>query len=436
MPGFVFEIIIIFVLIIANGLFAAAELAIVSARHGRLQQEIDEGKRKKSAQQALELARNPNNFLATVQVGITLIGTLASAFGGASLSATLARWFRTLPLLAPYADTLALGSVVILITYFSLILGELVPKRLALQAAENVAIRLAPLMTLLAKILRPTVVLLAGSTNLVLRLLGRYNAAEQPVTEEDIVYLTQQAIASGTVEKEEKEFISRVFRFTDRPVSHVMVPRTEIVAVETGTPLPQVLETFLESGYTRIPLYQGSLDNVVGVLYAKDLLRPRSTGEPVDLTNLARPAYFVSEYQHIDDLLTTFRRKGMHLAIVIDEYSQVIGLVTLEDLLEELVGEIRDEYDEPESNAFVQRRDGSWLVDGMVDYREAEEKIGLHLPEEEVQRHDYKTLAGLLLAHLGRIPIVGDVVSIDGFDFEVVDMDGRRIDRVLIKRRQ
>lgn len=424
------EIAIIFVLILANSFFAASEIAIVSARRSRLQQKADAGER--SAQQALDLAEHPDRFLATVQVGITLISTLAAAFGGANISTPLAQWLRTFPSLAASADTLALVTVVLLITYFSLILGELVPKRLALQSAEGIALFVAPIMNKLATVARPAIALLNISVDLILRLLGRHERSRVDVTEEDIVYLAREGAVSGTVETEEEEFIHRVFRFTDRAVDSVMLPRTEIVAVEVGTPFEKVVETFLSSGYTRLPLYDGTLDNIVGVLYAKDLLRTRASSEHIDLLNLARPAFFITEYQHIDDLLSTFRRKGIHMAIVIDEYSQVVGLVTLEDVLEELVGDIQDEYDEPEENAFVQREDGSWLVDAMTPQDIVREKIGMSVSAAEEQG-EYHTLAGMILAHLGRIPVVGDTVTIGEFVFEVVDMDNRRIDKVLIR---
>lgn len=434
MTGFIgTEAIIIFILILANGFFAASEIAIVSARRSRLQQQVDAGQ--KRAKQALELAADPDRFLATVQVGITLISTLAAAFGGASISAPLANWFRTFPLIRPYADSLALATVVILITYFSLILGELVPKRLALQSAERIATFAAPLMLRLSRILNPVVALLSGSANLVLRLLGQSKAVTHTVTEEDIVYLAREGEVSGTVETGEQEFISRVFRFTDRPVSSIMTPRTEIVAVEVDTPLEEVIELFLSSGNSRLPLYENSLDNIIGVLYAKDLLRARPANRNTDIRELARPAFFISEFQHVDDLLTTFRRKGVHMAIVIDEYSQVTGLVTLEDVLEELVGEIQDEYDLPETNhEIVQREDGSWLVDGLLDHELVREKIGMK-PAPEKERNEYHTLAGMLLAHMGRIPKTGDCVTIGDFIFEVVDMDGKRIDKVLIRHK-
>lgn len=431
MSGFpIVEVLIIFVLILANAFFAASEIAIVSARRSRLQQEADAGK--KSAKQALDLAEDPERFLATVQIGITLISTLSAAYGGASISAILSTWLKTFPYIGPYADTVSLVIVVLLITYFSLLIGELVPKRIALQSAERIANVAAPFMTKLAAFARPVVGFLTFSANLVLRLIGQHKARKQEVTEEDIVYLAREGAVSGTVESGEEEFISRIFRFSDRAVNTIMMPRTEIVAIEVGTPLEQVIETFLSSGYTRLPLYEDSLDNIVGVLYAKDLLRKRAEEEQVDLVKLARPPFFIFEYQYVDDLLTIFRRKGVHLAIVIDEYSQVTGLVTLEDVLEELVGEIHDEYDQPEEVDFTQREDGSWLINGMADQQRVREKLGMPAVPEETHLN-YKTLAGMILTHIGRIPTVGDRVEIDGYIFEIVDMDSRRIDKVLAK---
>jgi putative hemolysin len=426
-----FKVVIIFILFFANAFFAAAEIALVSARKGRLQQAADEGK--KQAQQALALAKHPDQFLATVQIGMTLINTLAAAIGGESLSGPLSKVLEQVPVIAPYAGTIAFAIVVILLTYFELVIGELVPKRLALQSAEGIAKFAAPLMTALSHIMSPILAFLTGSVNLALLLIGRKDAVRDTITEEDIVYLTHEGITSGTVEKGEEEFINRIFRFTDRTVGDVMKPRTEITAVEVGTPPSEVVKLFLETGYTRIPLYKDSLDNIIGVLYAKDLLRthPDHAKDNVDLTSLARPPFFVSEYQHIDDLLTTFRRKGIHMAVVIDEYSQVVGIITLEDIIEELVGEIQDEYDLPQDNMIVQREDGSWLVDGMIDRETIAERIGLKPDNEE---DHYHTLAGMILTHLGRIPVVGDKLTINNFLIEIVDMDGRRIDRVLIHR--
>lgn len=432
----IIEIVVIFLLIVANGFFSAAEIAIVSARRSRLQHEIDI--KHVGAQQALDLAEHPERFLATVQVGITLVSTFTAAFGGANISEPLAATLRLIPWLRPYADSVALVCVVLLLTYFTLILGELVPKRLALQFAERIAMSTAPFMLTLAGLVHPVITILNGSVNFVLFLLRVPRTSESPVTEEDIVYLARQGMASGTVERREEQFINRVFNFTDRPLSSILTPRTEIVSVEVGTSLPEVIEAFLSSGYSRLPLYQDALDNIIGILYAKDLLRIHvDKQEQIDLTTIARPAFFVSEYQHADDLLTTFRREGTHMGIVLDEYSQIIGLVTLEDMLEELVGEIQDEYDTPEDNAFVRRPDGSWLVDAMEAYGTVWHTIGLEdLPEEEEENHDYHTLAGLMLSRLGRIPNPGDSVTIGNTVLEVVDMDGRRIDKVLIRPKQ
>jgi putative hemolysin len=427
------EILVIFVLILINGFFSASEIAIVSARRSRLQQQADAGK--KGARQAIYLAENTDLFLATVQIGITLISTLASAFGGASISEILAQWLQSIPVLAPYAHSIALGLVVLALTYFSLVLGELVPKRLALQSAEAMSTKVAPFMIMVSIVARPVVSILTFSTSILLRLLGRNTTEQAPITQEDIVYLAREGAISGTVETKEEELISRVFRFTDRTVGNIMLPRTEIVAIEVGTPLAEVRETFLTSGYTRLPLYEDSLDNIVGILYAKDLLRehPRNGNQEVDLRSIARQAFFVSEFQHIDDLLATFRRQRIHMAIVIDEYSQVVGLVTLEDILEELVGEIQDEYDQPEDNEIVQREDGSWLVDAMVNQEEMREKLGMEQQPPE-ERGDYHTLAGMILEHIGHIPKVGETFTIGSFVFEIVDMDGHRIDKVLIRR--
>jgi putative hemolysin len=429
------EVLIIFALILANSFFAASEIAVVSARRSRLQQEIDNGK--KGAVQALKLSENSDRFLATVQVGITLISNIASAYGGASVSNVMAQWINGIGPLQPYSHTIAFTLVVLLITYFSLVIGELTPKRMALQSAEAIAIAVAPFMTWLSITARPVIALLTFSVNIVLRILGQHKVTRSTVTAEDIVYMAHEGTESGTVETTEEAFIYRVFQFTDQSVSSIMMPRTEIVAVEANTPLADVVETFMSSGYTRLPLYEGTLDNIIGVLYAKDLLRARSQEqkETLDLRTIARPPFFISEFQHVDDLLNTFRRKAIHMAIVIDEYSQVTGLVTLEDVLEELVGEIHDEYDEPDDSEVIKREDGSWLVDAMIDQAKIRAQLGMP-PRDETERGDYHTLAGMLLAHSGRIPKTGDTVVIGDFIFNIVDMDGRRIDKVLIYNKE
>jgi putative hemolysin len=428
-----FEILLIFVLIVANGFFAASEIALVSARRGRLQQQADAGRR--AAKQALDLAAHPDRFLATVQIGITLIGTFAAAFGGAEIAHALATWLTTFPALAALAGPLALGVVVVLITYFSLVIGELTPKQLALRHAERIAMIAAPIMNAIARIGQPFVALLTISVNAVLRLIGQGRATRQMVTEEDVIYLAHEATTSGTVEPGEAQLISRVFQFTDRVVRTVMTPRSEIVALDVDLPLKQAMQVFISSGYSRMPVYQETLDAVVGIVNAKDMLRAQTLEQPPRLRDLAYPAIFVPEHQHIDDLLAVFRREGEHLALVVDEYGQITGLLTLEDVLEELVGEIEDEYDLPEEPSIVRREDGSWLVDGKEAYETVREQVGLPpVPSEE--RGLYMSLAGLVLARLGHIPTVGETLRVGNFVFEVVDMDGRRVDRILIRPAQ
>jgi len=424
------ELVIILVLTLANGFFAGSEIAIVSARRNRLEMQANAGSR--GAQQALNLSERPDRFLATVQVGITLIGTFSAAFGGARIGDILADWLAEIPVLMPYAESLALGIVVVGITYLSLVIGELVPKRIALQHAERFASLAAPIMVMLAVVTRPLVAFLSFSVDLILRLLGQKNVADNPVTLEDVVYMVREGTESGAVEAGEAQMIQRVFRFTDRPVKTVMVPRSEIVAITVAMPLVGIADTFIESGYSRLPVVEGSMENVIGFLHAKDLMRYLAQPEAnVNIRHLLRPVMYVLGSDHTDDVLNLFRRKAAHMALVMDEYGQTDGLVTLEDLLEELVGEIQDEYDEGEEQPFVRREDGSWLVNGLEAYDKVKERLGLPTIYG-LDEDDFTTLAGLILALLKRMPKVGDKVDLGDFSLEVVDMDGRRVDKVLI----
>ncbi len=427
------EIAITFALIVANGFFAASEIALVSARRGRLEQQAHAGSQ--GARQALALSENSDRFLATVQVGVTLIGTVASAFGGARISAVLAVPLRGLPVVGPYSEIVAFAIVVLLITYFTLVIGELVPKRLGLNHAEGVAMRVAPAMSMIARLAGPVIGLLTFSVNVVLRMLGQAGPAERDITEEDIVYLTHAGATTGAVEAGEERLIRRVFKFTDRRVEEVMTARPDIIAVNASLPLDEIRELFLTSGHSRLPVYEKTRDDIIGVLLAKDLLRALAPGQPPpDIHTLLRPAPFVPERQHIDDLLTVFRREGAHLAFAVDEYGQVTGLVTLKDILEELVGEIRDAYDTGEEEEEITRLDdGSWLVSGSASHELVREQIGLPpIPEDEVG--EYTTVAGLVLTRMARIPSEGDSVREGDFMLEVVDMDGRRIDKLRIRQ--
>lgn len=434
------EIAVIFALILANGFFSGSEIAVVSARRSRLQKRVNAGDRR--AVQAIDLAEHPDRFLATVQVGMTFISTVAAAFGGARISEALAASLVNIPILAPVAGTLAFVIVVGLITYFTLVLGELVPKRFALQHADELSARVAPFMTGLSRLTSPIIALLSASSNLVLRIFRQQQSDEMAITEEDILYLTTMGTTSGTVAAGEAQLIRRAFRFTDRIVRQVMTPRSEILALDAATPIPELIRQMLDVPYSRMPLYTGTLDELTGILYVKDVLRAREMAggdEKIDLRQIARPPIFVLEHQHAADILPLLQHQATHLALVVDEYGQVTGLLTLEDVLEELVGDIADEYtghDEYEGGPAVSRReDNTWLVDATEAYESVREQIGDHvlpeIPAEE--RGEYTSVAGVILARLGRIPKEGDTVRLDGALLEVIDMDGRRIDKVLIR---
>jgi putative hemolysin len=424
------EIIIIIALTLANGFFAGSEIAIVSVRKSRLETMANEGN--KAARQALHLTENPDRFLATVQIGITLIGTFSAAFGGARIGAVLTASFQDIPAIAPYAEAIALTLVVVSITYLSLVVGELVPKRLALRNAERLAVIAAPIMTALAIIARPLVALLTISVTIIFRLIGIQSSDAQQVTEEDIVYMVREGMESGSVEAGEAQFIHRAFQFTDRPIYTMMTPRTQMESAHTDTPLPQIINKFVASGYSRLPVFEPRTDEVAGVLYIKDILQPLADGnQNIDIRQMLRPAIFVVESAHGDDVMAQFRQQGAHIALVIDEYGQVIGLITLEDLLEELVGDIRDEYDTGEEDTYFQREDGTWLVDALEPYDRVCQVVGL--PPSKDEDINFASLASLIVEELERIPTVGDIVTIGAMKIEVVDMDERRIDKVLIR---
>lgn len=428
MLGPTFEVLFIVLLIIANGVFAMAEIAVISARKIRLQQRANEGDRK--ARAVLELAEAPNRFLSTIQIGITLIGILAGAFGGATLARELAAFLARAPLLAPYSDAIGLGIVVLSITYLSLILGELVPKRLALNSPERVASALATPMHLLAVIAFPAVRLLSLSTELVLRLLDVRPAPEPPITEEEIKVLIEQGTQAGIFEEAEQDMVEAVFRLGDRQVGVLMTPRTEIVWLDLDDPPEEIQRRITTTVHARFPVVQGTLDHVLGIVHAKDLLARSLEGEPFDLKACLRQPLYVPESMRALKVLELFKQSGTHMAMVIDEYGGIQGLVTLNDILEAIVGDIpsSDEAAEP---PVIQREDGSWLLDGMLPVDEFKELFHLaQLPEEE--RGGYQTLGGLVMAHLGRIPTSADHFEWGGLRLEVVDMDGHRVDKVLV----
>ncbi len=427
--GFLTEAILILVLTLANALFAASEIALVSARKGRLEALAAQGNRGATA--ALQLAEDPSRLLSTVQVGITVFSTFAAVFGGAGISRSLERTLLAIPAVAPYAVALAPAIVAVVISYVSLIIGELVPKRLALQNAEGVAALVAPLMRWLARFTGPIVTFLSFSTDLVLTLLGRRNVAETPVTEDDILALVSEGAEDGTVEADEQELIRNVFTLTDRTVRSLMTPRTQIVAADIELPFAEVLALITEHGYSRIPVYAESLDHILGILYVKDLLRASVNQQQVDILPLLRDPLHVLESQRAAAAFQVLKQRRSALAIVLDEYGQVAGVISVEDILEELVGDIADEYDDVDES-FIRREDGSYLIDGLLPFAATHERLHLPSADELTRTHGFETMAGFILALLGRIPSAGDKIVWHSFSFEVVDMDGRRIDKILV----
>jgi putative hemolysin len=425
------ELFIILALILANGFFSGAEMAIVASRRGRLRQLADAGDA--SAAKALELASSPDRFLPTVQIGITLVGTLAAAYGGDRVVDKLAEAIRaSAPAqIAAMADTIALTAFVGLLSYFTLVVGELVPKRLALRSAEPVARIVAPVMMAVATIAKPLVWLMGVSTWAVLFLLRAHRQQGPSVSVDDIEHLLETGRAEGVLEAVEQAVAIEALRLGERTVRDIMRPRIDIDALDIATPSEQVLGAIAMAGYSRLPVYDGSLDQILGYLSIKDVLRQNWMGWPIELPKLLHRPLFVPESMTLDRLLELFQKQRNQLAIVLDEYGGTEGLVTLEDILEELVGEIHDEHQAEASQALVEREDGSWLVDGGLSIDDFGERVGIKTDGES---RDYSTIAGLVLSLLERIPSVGDTTSWRGFSIEVVDMDGRRIDRLLIHR--
>jgi putative hemolysin len=427
MSSVVLQIAIIVLLILLNGLFAMAETALVSSRKARLRQRAEEGN--KGARTALELADSPNRFLSTVQIGISLIGVLAGAFGGATIAEPLAGALRVVPVLAPYAGPIAFGIVVVGITYLSLILGELVPKRLALNGAEVVASRVAGPMRLLSMITSPVVWFLSFSTETVLRLLRVRPPAESPVTEQEVEILMEEGARAGVFEDEERDLVRSALQLDDRPVRELMTPRPKVVWLDADDPPEEIRRLVAESRNSYFPVARGDLDDLLGIASVKDAWTRQASGQSADLLGSLRPSPFVAEGAPATDALEAFKRSSLPLALVIDERGHIEGLIALSDVLEALVGDVPEE-DEPTEEAIVQREDGSWLVDGLLAAEELKERLGLkELPREE--EAEYQTVGGMVMDTLGRVPAEGDRFVWEGYTFEVLDMDGRRVDKVL-----
>lgn len=423
-----FELMIIVLLIALNGMFALSEIAIVTARKIRLRQAANDGNAGAAA--ALELANAPTRFLSTIQLGITSIGILVGAFGGATLADELSVGFAEVWLIGEYSEIISFGIVVLAITYLSVIFGELVPKRLALGNAERIASALAPLMSTLAKFTAPAVYLLTKSTELVFRLLGISPGQEPPITEEEIKIMLSQGTASGALEHIEQELIERVLRLGNRTADAVMTPRTEITWLDMDD-TPQVMRDKVTlTGYSHFPVCQGNLDNVQGIVLAKDFLSQNLTDDEFDLKFLLQPGLFVPEGVPALEVLKRFRVVRTKVALMIDEYGGVQGLMAISDIVEAIIGDISERTEAGESEVF-QREDGSLLLDAKIPVDEFKELFKLRTLPYEGESY-YQTLGGFVMVFLRRLPTTGDVIEWGGLRIEVVDMDGRRVDKVLV----
>ena len=421
-------ILVILLLILVNGIFVMAEMALVSSRKPRLQQWANEGIA--GAEVAVELSSNPDRFLSTIQIGITLIGILTGAYGERTLASRFAASLDLPGPLAQYRETIAIFIVVIGITYLTLVVGELVPKRLALYNPERIAAAMAKPMQFLSGLGGPAVRLLSGSTSLVLRALRFGPSEEPPVTQEEIKVMMEQGAEAGVFEEAEHDIVKSIFKLSDRAVSALMKPRREVVWLDLDDPFVENQTKLASSLHSRFPVAQGSLDNVLGIVQTKDLLTRCLAGQAIDFKENLRPPLFVPDGLPALKLLEMFKKSRTHIALVVDEYGGVEGLVTLNDILEDLVGEVAS-VDMPQEKQIVKRPDGSWLIDGKLLIDDLKEVLEIpKLPEEE--SGGYQTLGGLVMLQVGRVPVTGDAFDAEGYRFEVVDMDGKRVDKVLV----
>jgi putative hemolysin len=423
------EILILITLILLNGLFAMSEIALVTARRARLARLAEDGDG--AAAVAIELHDEPTRFLSTIQIGITSIGILNGIVGEAVLAEPFARWMHGLGLAQETSSIAATALVVVVITYVSIVIGELVPKRIAQFNPEGIAQLVARPMQFLALFTRPFVRLLSFSTDAILRILGQREQPGQSVTEEEIHAMIQEGSDSGLIEDQEREMVRNVFRLDDRQIASLMIPRADIVYLDVERPIEENLQWIATSDHSRFPVCRGGLHDVLGIVNAKQLLNQKLKGNHTDLTAQLQPAVFVPETLNGMDLLGHFRASGMQMVLVVDEYGEIQGLVTLQDVLEAVTGEFKPRNQE---DAWaVQRDDGTWLLDGLIPIPELKDRLEWRtVPEEEKNR--YHTLSGLLMWLLGSLPKTGEKTVWEGWQLEVVDLDGKRVDKVLASK--
>lgn len=425
------DILLLFLLILLNGLLAMSEIAVVSSRKSRLQKLADDGS--PGAKTALELSNEPSGFLSAIQVGITTVGILSGAIGENALAEPLGEWLSAVPFLQPYARGLALSFVVVVLTYFSVVVGELVPKRLGLLAPETVAAMIASPMTLLARVTRPLVWLLSTSSSVILKVIGARPSSEAPVSNDEINVLMEQGAEAGIFHESEQAIVSNVLRLDEQRIAAIMTHRNDIYVLDLEAPAEEIRSRLSESPYTRIVVCRDGLEHIVGILRTADLLKAALAGERLDVEQHLRPPLFVPEGVTTTHLLENFRKARQQCALIVDEYGELQGLVTLTDVLAAIVGDIPSS-DTAEVEDIVTREDGSWLIDGGVSIERLKSAVAVEEDFPGEDENAYNTLGGLVMYVLGRIPAVPDAFEVAGFRFEVVDMDKNRVDKVLVSR--
>jgi len=423
------EILVILLLVLSNALLAMSELAVVSSRRSRLQELVK--RRHRGARMAMRVLENPTDFLSTVQIGITMIGVLAGAFGGATMAGELGAWLDRWPLIAPYGQPTAIVLVVVSITYVWLVVGELLPKRIALNDPERIASALAPLMRSVARVAAPAVWLLRGSTESLLRLLGLARPRALTVTEDEVRMLVAEGTRAGVFMPKEREMIEGVLRLADRTARAIMTPRTEVVWLDVNATPADIVAQLDARRLSRFPVCRDTIDNPVGIVHMKDLARAALAGQPIALGEMVLRPLVVLDGTPVLKLLEGFKREGLHMAMVVDEYGATQGVVTLADIIEAVAGTLPEVGGELGS-ALFQRPDGSWLVDGSVGIDEFEDRLALGGLRGS---RTFDTVAGYALFRLGRLPVVGDMFTDRHGQYEIVDMDGRRIDKLIYRPR-
>ncbi|MEW6409450.1 MAG: hemolysin family protein [Nitrospirota bacterium] len=423
-----FEVLLILLLILLNGFFAASELAVIATRKSYIKQLSEEGDRR--AMVLEKIKDQPERFIATIQIGVTLVGAMAAAIGGAAAAEVLKPIIKKIPIFAIQiaSEAISIGVVVVIISYLSLVLGELVPKSLALKYPEKISIWVAKPIKWFSDASSSLIDILTASSNIVLKpFKGKTSFEGSLVSEEEIKLILKEGREKGVFDQTEQELIHSVFEFADRSVREVTVPATKIVAIQIDTPIEDVLKLITEEQFTRYPVYNRDINDIQGILYDKDLFAPLSRKESIELKNLIHPAYFIPESMKVSHLLKEMQRRRIHMAIVVNEYGGVAGLVTMEDLIEEIVGEIQDEYDIEKPVEML--KNGVLVVDASISVRDLNEDYSLNIPESP----EYETLGGFVLTGIQRMPRGGETVKYGGYKFTIVDMEGRRISKIRVE---